>query len=124
MKVVILWVAAIFIVNFLIAFILISVVDTTIAIQEVCVYSLILIILSPVMYLSMYYKLEKQSRNMTLQHLTEGRAQEMRILKRKARKAIIIIACIAFLCTLFFLYISLNLSVNDLQTLMMFFVAR
>ena len=83
--------AAILIVNFLIAFILISVVDTTIAVQGVCASSVIVIILSSVMYLSTYYKLKEQSRNTTLQSLAEGRAQEMRILKRKARKAIIII---------------------------------
>ena len=99
---------AILIVNFLIAFILISVVDTTIAIQGVCAYSLILTILSAVTYLPMYYKLKKQSRNTALQSLTEGRAQEMRILKRKARKEIIIIALYCF--HLYFSYIASSLN--------------
>ena len=56
----------------------------------------IVIILSSVMYSSTYHKLKKQSRNMALQNSTEGRAQEIRILKEKRfLKTIIIIASIA-----------------------------
>ena len=62
-------------------------------------FSVILIVLSSVMYASTYYKLKKQSRNMTLQNSIESRAQEIRILKEKRfLKTIIIIACIAFVC--------------------------
>ena len=99
-KVTVLWMAAIWIVNMLISFSLIIFdVDTAIAIQGICTYNVILIILSSVLHSSTYYKLKKQSRNMTLQNSAEGRAQEMRILKEKRfLKTIIIIACVAFIC--------------------------
>ena len=62
-KVIVLWIAAIWIVNILISFFLfISDVNTTTAVQGVCAYSVIVIILSSVMYSSTYYKLKKQSR--------------------------------------------------------------
>ena len=68
----------------------------------------IAVTLSAVLYSSTYYKLKKQSRNMALQNSTEGRTQEIQILKEKRfLKTIIIIACIAFSCvipnTIFFL---------------------
>ena len=99
-KVTVLWMAAIWIVNMLISFSLIIFdVDTAIAIQGICTYNVILIILSSVFHSPTYYKLKKQSRNMTLQNSAEGRAQEMRILKEKRfLKTIIIIACVAFIC--------------------------
>ena len=99
-KVTALWMAAIWFVNMLISFSLIIFdFDTAIAIQGICTYGVILIILSSVLHSSTYYKLKKQSRNMTLQNSTEGRAQEMRILKEKRfLKTIIIIACVAFIC--------------------------
>ena len=60
----------------------------------------ILVILSSVMYSSTYYMLKKQSRNMALQNSTECPAQEIRILKEKRfLKTIIVIACVAFVCT-------------------------
>ena len=125
-KVVILWIAAIWIINILISlFLFISDVNTTTAVQGVCAYSVI-VILSSVMYSSTYYKLKKQSRNMALHNSTHGRAQEMRILKEKRfLKTIIIIACIAFICivpffALFLLKYSLLL-VNDLQAFMIFY---
>ena len=47
-----------------------------------------------------FHKLKKQSRNIALQNSNENRAQEIRILKEKRfLKTIIIIACIAFVCT-------------------------
>ena len=129
-KIVVLWIAAIWIVNILISFSLtISDVSYTNERRGVCAYSLILIILSSVMYSSTYYKLKNQSRNMTLQNSAEGRAQEMRILKEKRfLKTIIIIACIAFICIvpfsfLFFLYYSLSFIANDVQALIIFFAA-
>ena len=121
-KVTVLWMAAIWIVNMLISFSLIIFdVDTAIAIQGICTYNVILIILSSVLHSSTYYKLKKQSRNMTLQNSAEGRAKEMRILKEKRfLKTIIIIACIAFICIVpnllrYLLYNSLILFVNDFQ---------
>ena len=99
-KVTVLWMAAIWIVNMLISFSLIIFdVETAIAIQGVCTYNVILVILSSVLHSSTYYKLKKQSRNLTLQNSAEGRAQKMRILKeRRFLKTIIIIACVAFIC--------------------------
>ena len=126
-KVVILWIAAIWMINLLISlFLFISDVNTTTAVQGFCAYSVIVIILSSVMYSSTYYKLRKQSRNMALHNSTDGRAQEMRILKEKRfLKTIIIIACIAFICivpffALYLLKYSLLL-VNDLQAFMIFY---
>ena len=126
-KVIVLCIAAIWIVNILISFFLFILdVNTTTAVQGVCAYSVVVIILSSVMYSSTYYKLRKQSRNMALHNSTDGRAQEMRILKEKRfLKTIIIIACIAFICivpffALFLLRFSLLL-VNDLQAFMIFY---
>ena len=126
-KIIVLWMAAIWIVNVLIAFILfISDVSYRNEQRGVCTYSLIVITLSAVMYSSTYYRLKKQSRNMAVQNSTELRAQEMRVLKEKRfLKTIIIIACIAFICIvpnllLYLLYNSLILFVNDFQAFMIF----
>ena len=63
--------------------------------------STIAVTLSAVLYSLTYYKLKKQSRNMALQNSTEGRAQEIQILKEKRfLKTIIIIACVAFTCVI------------------------
>ena len=128
-KIIVLWIAGIWIVNFLIAFILIIPdVSYTNEKRGLCASSVIVIILSSVLYSSTYYKLKKQSRNMTLQNSAEGRAQEIRILKEKRfLKTIIIIACIAFSCilqffVLFFLF-DLSFFANDVQTFKIFFVA-
>ena len=68
-KIIVLWIAAIWIVNILISFFLIiSDVRYTNERRGVCAYSLIVVILSSVMYSSTYYKLKKQSRNMTLEN--------------------------------------------------------
>ena len=57
-------------------------------------------ILAAFMYTFTFHKLKKQSRNIALQNSNENRAQEIRILKEKRfLKTIIIIACIAFVCT-------------------------
>ena len=121
-KIIVLWIAAIWIVSFLISFFLIiSDVNYTNEQRGLSAYSLIVITLSAVMYSSTYYRLKKQSRNMALQNLTELRAQEMRILKEKRfLKTIIIIACIAFICIVpnllrYLLHNSLILFVNDFQ---------
>ena len=129
-KIIALWIAAIWIVNILISVsLVISDVSYTNEKRGLCAYSVIVIILSSVMYSFTYYKLKKQSRNIALQNSTEGRAQEIRILKEKRfLKTIIIIACIAFIClvpffVLFFLYNSLSFFANDMQAFMIFFVA-
>ena len=128
-KIIVLWIAGIWIVNILIAFILIiSDVSYTNEKRGLCAYSLIVIILSSVIYSSTYYKLKKQSRNMTLQNSAEGRAQEIRILKEKRfLKTIIIIACIAFICIVqffvLFFFFDLSFFANDVQTFTIFFVA-
>ena len=72
-------------------------------------YAIILVILSAVMYSSTYYKLKKQSRNMALRNSTEGRAQEIRILKEKRfLNTIILIACFAFGCVVPYMILCLN----------------
>ena len=64
-------------------------------------FGTIAVTLSAVLYSSTYYKLKKQSRNMALQNSTEGRAQEIQILKEKRfLKTIIIIASVAFSCVI------------------------
>ena len=73
--------------------------STKIGERAFLVFSVILIIISSVMYSSTYYKLKKQSRNIALQNSTETRAQEIRMLKEKRfLKTIIIIQCITFVC--------------------------
>ena len=68
-KIIVLWIAAIWIVNILISFFLIiSDVRYTNERRGVCAYSFFVVILSSVMYSSTYYKLKKQSRNMTLEN--------------------------------------------------------
>ena len=112
-KIIVLWIAGIWIVNILISFsLIISDVSYTNEKRGLCVCSVIFIILPSIMYSFTYYKLKKQSRNMTLQNSPESRAQEMRIPKEKQfLKTIIIIECIAFICivpfTILFSYIIL-----------------
>ena len=129
-KIIVLWIAAIWIVNILISLsLIISDVSYTNEKRGLCVGSVIVIILSSIMYSFTYYKLKKQSRNIALQNSSEGRAQEIQMLKEKRfLKTIIIIACIAFICivpsfVLFFLYGSLSFFANDVQTFKIFFVA-
>ena len=129
-KIIVLWIAAIWIVNILISFsLIISDVSYTNEKRGLCVCSVIVIILSSFMYSFTYYKLKKQSGNIALQNSTEGRAQEIQMLKEKRfLKTIIIIACIAFICivpslVLLFLYDSLRFFANDVQTFKIFFVA-
>ena len=101
-KVVILWIAAIWIascVNPVI--IMLPNIHSDRGLKSLCIFTLIVIILSAVMYSSTYCQLKKQSRNIALQNSTESRAQEIRILKEKRfLKTIIIIACIAVVSTL------------------------
>ena len=63
------------------------------------IIGVIIIIISVVIYVCTYRKLRKQANNIALQNTRENRAQEIRILKeKKFLKTIIIIACVAFLC--------------------------
>jgi hypothetical protein len=96
-KVMVLWLAAIWIVSFF--HIVLRLLDGLKGNDEISNYLIgaIVITLSAVMYASTYYKLKKQSRNIALQNSNESRAQEIRILKEKRfLKTIILIACIAF----------------------------
>ena len=104
-KVKIFWISAIWLVNFVIIA-LTTVLDAsgTNSLNTLCIFCVVVITLSAVTYASTYYKLKKQSRNMALHNSTEGRAQEIRILKEKRfLKTIILITCIAAVCTLPFL---------------------
>ena len=105
-KVKIFWISAIWMVNFVVMA-LTTVLDasrTNSRRNTLCIFGVVVITLSAVTYASTYYKLKKQSRNIALHNSTEGRAQEIRILKEKRfLKTIIIIACIAVVCTLPFL---------------------
>ena len=82
-KVIVLWISAIWIMSCTVPFSLIFSDIDTIARQGLSTFNMITIILSSVMYSFTYYKLKKQSRNTALQNSTEGRAQEIRILKEK-----------------------------------------
>ena len=108
-KFMILWIAGIWIMNCVIPlFQMLWDGGETIGRQALSTVSVIVIILSAVMYSSTYYKLKKQPRNVALQNSTETRAQEIRILKGKRfLKTIIIIACAAFVSTLPYLLIDL-----------------
>ena len=126
-KVIVLWISAIWIVNCVVPLSLnFSDIDGTNTRLGLSTFSVIVIILSSVMYSSTYYKLKKQSRNIALQNSTDDRAQEIRILKEKRfLKTIIIIACIAFVCTvpffvLYLFYDSLSFLVNDSQAFAIF----
>ena len=57
-------------------------IDKMDASQGLSTCSVIVIILSSVMYSFTYYNLKKQSRNIALQNLSESRAQEIRSLKK------------------------------------------
>ena len=127
-KVTVLWISAIWIVNCVVPLpINFLDIDGTDARQGFSTFSVIVIMLSSVMYSCTYYKLKKQSRNIALQNSTEGRAQKLRILKEKRfLKTIIIIACIAFVCTvpffvLYLFYDSPSFLVNDSQAFALFF---
>ena len=73
------------------------------------IFSVFVIILTAVVYVSTYYKFKKQSRNVALRNSTESRAQKIPILKEKRfLKTIIIIACIAFVSTVPFMLFFLN----------------
>ena len=79
--------------------------------QILYIFGVIVIIASAwhaFMYLSTYYKLKKQSRNIALQNSTESRAQKIRILKQKRfLQTIIIIVCIAIALTIPYLLLYL-----------------
>ena len=92
-KVIILWLAAIWIVSCTLP--LKSLFYGRKNNEIICV---IIIITSAVVYAFTYWKLRKQAKNIALQNSRESRAQEIRILKeKKFLKTIVIIACVAFL---------------------------
>ena len=83
-KVMILWISAIWIVSCAIPlFQLLSDRYCLDSGRVLYIFSVIIIILSSVMYSSTYYKLKKQSRSIALQNSNGNRAQEIRILKEK-----------------------------------------
>ena len=110
-KVMVLWLAAIWIVSCVIpAWTKFSGRNVNISKIALNVFSIIFIILSSVMYSSTYYKLKKQSRNISLQNSTKSRAQVTRVLKEKRfLQTIIILACISIVCTVpFMVYIFIS----------------
>ena len=107
-KIIILCIASIWIISCIAASTTVSDVSKTNTRSEFYIFSMIVIILSSVMYSSTCYKLKKQTRNIALQNSFETRAQEMRIIKEERfLKTIIIIACIAFLSAVPFLVLYL-----------------
>ena len=108
-KIMILWIATIWIVScFISALTTFSDVSETNPRNEFYIFSVILIVLSSVMYSSTCYKLKKQSKNIALQNSTETRVQEIRIIKEKRfLKTIIIIACVAFISVVPYLVLHL-----------------
>ena len=128
-KVMILWISTIWIVNFVFpASLLFSDIAAMNASRVIASFCAIVTVLSAVMYSCTYYKLKKQSRNMTLQNSTESRAQEIRTLKEKRfLNTIIIIASIAFVSTVpFLVFYSLiyfmSFLVKNSQTFMFFYM--
>ncbi len=98
-KVIILWLAAIWIVSCISPLIRLFYdrkVNERIAVH---IFGVSMIITSAVIYAFTYWKLRKQAKNIALQNSHESRAQEIRLLKeKKFLNAILIIACVAFLC--------------------------
>ena len=128
-KVMILWVASIWIVSCIIpASQMFSDFHSPSDKRVLYVFSVIVIILSSVMYSSTYYKLKKQSRNIVLRSSNEIRAQEIRILKEKRfLPTILIIACIAFVCTVpylvcYVLHTHLGFLTDNVQALWVVYV--
>ena len=116
-KVIILWIAAIWIVIYL-AIALPAFLDRGDR-NIAYIVSIIFIIMLAVMCSSTYYKLKKQSRNIALQNTNKTRAEEIRIQQEKRfLKTIIVIACVASSCVvpyIFFLkYDSLSLPKDNL----------
>ena len=100
-KVIILWLAAICIVSCILPLINLFY-DRKSYERRITVYifSVTIIITSVVIYCFTYWKLRKQAKNIALQNSRESRAQEIRILKeKKFLNTILLIACVAFLCT-------------------------
>jgi hypothetical protein len=86
---------------------------------------MVVIILSAFLYACTYGKLKKQSRNIALENSNERRAQQLRLLKEKQfLKTIILIACIAFFCTvptMVYFQIFYSLAVEDYLVTKIFF---
>ena len=79
----ILWFAAIWIVSSLPSVLMHYVDNNKIFVHALYVFNVIVIMVSAVMYSLTYYQMKKQSRNISLQNSSEGRAQEIRIRKEK-----------------------------------------
>ena len=84
-----------------------------------------LVLFSVAMYAITYSTLKKHSKNIAQRNATEGRAQEIRILKeKKFLKTITLVACIAFFCIVppmisFQLNRSLDFWNDDLETVVL-----
>ncbi len=98
-KVIILWLAAIWIVSCTIPLIRLFYDHKSNERTAVHIFDVSMIITSAVTYCFTYWKLRKQAKNIALQNSRESRAQEIRILKeKKFLNTIILITCVAFLC--------------------------
>ena len=105
-KLIIMWLAAIWIVSCFISVLQLLHIHGTKLAHSFVVIS---IILSTVMYSSTYYNLKKQSRTLAGIISNESRAQEIRILKEKRFcKTIIIISCVSFVCIVPYMIFYLN----------------
>ena len=99
-KVMVLWIAAIWVVSCVIPlFQMVQDIHDASGVNALYIFSIIVTIISAVIYSGTYYKLKRQSRNIALQNSIKSRAQEKRILKEKQfLKTIVIIASISFVC--------------------------
>ncbi len=100
-KVIILWLAAIWIVSCIFPLINLFY-DRKVNERRITVYIFCVTIIntSVVIYCFTHWKLRKQAKNIALQNSLESRAQEIRILKEnKFLNTILLIAFVAFLCT-------------------------
>ena len=116
-KVIILWLAAIWIVSC--ARPLIRLFYDRKGNKRIAVYifGVSMIITSAVIYAFTYWKMRKQAKNIALQNSREIRAQEIRLLKeKKFLNTILIIACVAFLCIVpFMVFSSINPNPSNLR---------
>ena len=113
-KLIILWLAAIWILSCLVSVLSLICIHTN-GRNIGYVTSVILIILSSVMYSCAYYKLKKRSRNIALQNSTENRAQEISTLKEKRfLNTIILIACVALSCVVPHMILSVSYDLLNL----------
>ena len=98
-KVMIVWLAAIWIVSCVLPFIgFLRGLEKT-SLNAIYIFDFTFIILAATMYALTYHKLKNQLKNIGLQNSTESRARELRVMKEKNfLNSVIIIASIAFVC--------------------------